>query len=97
MQFLPPAVYDVSTSSFAVDEGSFTATCRRLRDAGFKSTFGHSVEEEKEDDKGGTRVDAGEHVAERLKCRVAEKETPHRQAPTPRGPSSPTWRPSPST
>lgn len=75
MQFLPPAVYDVSTSSFAVDEGSFTATCRRLRDAGFKSTFGHSVEEEKEDDKGGTRVDAGEHVAERLKCRVAEKET----------------------
>lgn len=75
MQFLPPAVYDVSTSSFAVDEGSFTATCRRLRDAGFKSTFGHSVEEEKEDDKGGTWVDAGEHVAERLKCRVAEKET----------------------
>ena len=75
MQFLPPAVYNVSTSSFAVDEGSFTATCRRLRDAGFKSTFGHSVEEEKEDDKGGIWVDAGEHVAERLKCRVAEKET----------------------
>ena len=75
MQFLPSAVYDVSTSSFAVDEGSFTATCRRLQDAGFKSTFGHSVEEEKDDDKGGIWVDAGEHVAERLKCRVAEKET----------------------
>lgn len=75
MQFLPPAVYDVSTSTFAVDKGTFTATCRRVRDAGFKATFGHSVEEEKEDDKGSAWVDAGEHLAEHLKCRVAEKET----------------------
>lgn len=74
MQFLPPAVYDVSTSTFAVDEGTLTATCRRLRDAGFKTIFGHSVEE-KEDDKGSAWVDAGEHRAEHLKCRVAEKET----------------------
>ena len=74
MQFLPPAVYDVSTSTFAVDEGTLTATCRRLRDAGFKAIFGHSVEE-KEDDKGSAWVDAGEHRAEHLKCRVAEKET----------------------
>ena len=75
MQFLPPAVYDVSTSTFSVDEGTFTATCRRVRDAGFKATFGDSVEEDKEDNKGSVWVDAGEHLAEHLKCRVAEKET----------------------
>ena len=40
MQFLPPARYDVSTSTFTTEEGSFTAVCKRLKDAGFKATFG---------------------------------------------------------
>ena len=76
MQFLPPAVYDVSTSTFAVDEGTMTAVCRRLRDAGFKSTFGRSVAEEGEEPQDGNPwLPAGEHRLSDIRCSVAEKET----------------------
>lgn len=40
-QFLPPAVYDVSTSSFDAEGGTFQAVSTRLREAGFKSVFPH--------------------------------------------------------
>ena len=38
-QFLPPAVYDVSTSSFDAEGGTFQAVSTRLREAGFKSVY----------------------------------------------------------
>mgnify|MGYP002549165606 CR=1 FL=1 len=76
MQFLPPAVYDVSTSTFPVDEGMFTATCRRVRDAGFKATFGKAVAEDGDDASDGNPwLDAGEHRLSGIACTVAEKET----------------------
>ena len=35
MQFLPPAVYDVSESTVIVDGGTLKLTAKRLSDAGF--------------------------------------------------------------
>lgn len=76
MQFLPPAVYDVSTSTFTVDEGTMTAVCRRLRDAGFKATFGKAVAEDGEEPQDGNPwIPVGEHRLSDIRCRVAEKET----------------------
>ena len=75
MQFLPPAVYDVSTSTFNVDEGTMTAVCRRLRDAGFKATFGNVTEDDDEPQDGNPWLDAGEHRLSGIDCTVSEKET----------------------
>lgn len=41
MQFLPAAVYRVSTSEFSVEEGAFTHTCRQLESPGWKGVFGN--------------------------------------------------------
>ena len=48
-QFLPPAVYDVSTSSFEAEGGTFQAVSTRLREAGFKSVFPHMSKSGKAD------------------------------------------------
>ena len=76
MQFLPPARYDVSTSTFTTEEGSFTAVCKRLKDAGFKATFGHAGEENEEDaPTGNPWLDEGDHTLTGISCTVTEKET----------------------
>ena len=75
MQFLPPAVYDVSTSTFAVDGGIMTAVCKRLREAGFKATFGKAVEEDEETHDGNPWLDAGGHALSDIACTITEKET----------------------
>ena len=75
MQFLPPAVYDVSTSAFDVDGGTMTAVCKRLREAGFTATFGKAATEEDEEPTGNPWVEAGGHDLSHIKCRVTEKET----------------------
>lgn len=75
MQFLPPAVYDVSTSTFAVDGGTMTAVCKRLREAGFKATFGKAVEEDEETHDGNPWLDAGGHALSDIACTITEKET----------------------
>ena len=55
MQFLPPARYDVSTSTFTMEESGFTAVCKRLKDAGFKATFGHAARRTRRTRPRGTR------------------------------------------
>lgn len=75
MQFLLPAVYDVSTSTFAVDGGTMTAVCKRLREAGFKATFGKVVEEDEETHDGNPWLDAGGHALSDIACTITEKET----------------------
>lgn len=75
MQFLPPATYDVSISAFDVDEGTFSAVCNRLRDAGFKATFGNVSDDEDEEPTRNPWLDAGEHRLENVGCAVTEKET----------------------
>ena len=74
MQFLPPAVYDVSTSTFEVDGGTMSAVANRLRDAGFKETFG-DISEDDEDTGGNPWIEAGSHTLLHIECSVAEKET----------------------
>lgn len=74
MQFQPPAVYDVSTTSFTVEEGTFTHTCRRLESAGWKAAFGKAVEPG-EDDSAEGWVDAGPHALAIGECRIEERET----------------------
>lgn len=76
MQFLPPAIYDVSTSTFIVDSGTFVCTVKRLRDPGFKGVFGGAVPDEEEDDTdAGIWYDAGAHELRNVECRVSEKKT----------------------
>lgn len=76
MQFLPPAIYDVSTSTFSVDEGTFVCTIKRLRDPGFKGVFGGVVPDEEEGDTdAGIWFDAGPHELRNIECRVSEKKT----------------------
>ena len=74
MQFLPPAVYDVSTSSFAAEGGMFTAVCKRLREAGFTATFG-STGDDDEEPTGTPWVEAGSHRLGGIACTISEKET----------------------
>lgn len=75
MQFLPPAVYDVSTSTFTLDGGTMTAVCRRLRTAGFKATFGGVSEDGDEEPARNPWLDAGGHQLNDIDCTVTEKET----------------------
>ena len=76
MQFLPPAVYDVSTSSFAVDGGEFQAVSRRVRDAGFRAVFGEpDGGGEVKEASGGPWIDEGVHRLEGVGCVVTEGET----------------------
>lgn len=76
MQFLPPARYAVSTSTFDVEGGTFSAVSKRLKAAGFKATFGKVVAEEKADDAADSAwLDAGTHHLNAITCTVAEKET----------------------
>lgn len=75
MQFLPPAVYDVSTSSFTAEGGTLTAVCKRLREAGFTATFGRADAEDDDEPTGNPWVEAGDHELSDIKCRVNEKET----------------------
>lgn len=74
-QFLPPAVYDVSTSTFDVAEGVFSAVCNRVRDAGFKATFGSVSDDDDEEPTRSPWLDAGEHQLTDIGCTVTEKET----------------------
>lgn len=75
MQFLAPAVYDVSTSSFEAEGGSFQAVSKRLREAGFKAVFGSVSEDEDDRQDGNPWLEAGDHRLERIGCAVTEKET----------------------
>lgn len=75
MQFLPPAVYDVSTSTFEVDGGTMSAVCTRLREAGFKATFGNVSEDGDDEPTRNPWLDAGEHRLTDIGCSVTEKET----------------------
>lgn len=76
MQFLPPALYEVSTSAFAGagDEGKFEHVCKRLKEPGWKGVFGSIVEDEDEDECDGW-IDPGRHTASEIECRTVEKET----------------------
>lgn len=78
MQFLPPAVYDVSESTAQVAGGTLSLTSKRLLDAGFKATFGSAAcedEDEKSDEGDAPWVGAGEHTLAAVSCAVTEKET----------------------
>lgn len=79
MQFLPPALYDVSTSTFPVKDGQMCAVSKRVKDAGYLATFGNltdaSQEEENTEDMNKLWLDAGEHPLHDIECSIVEKET----------------------
>ena len=74
MQFLPPAVYDVSTSAFDAPEGRFECVQKALREAGWKGVFAGAVEADEEDG-AAHLLGAGSHEAHIAQCEIAEKET----------------------
>ena len=75
MQFLPPLIMDVSTSTFEVDGGSFTYIAKRVRDAGFTATFGAAVDGKKDETASNSWLDAGTHNLSGIICTVSEKKT----------------------
>ena len=77
MQFLPPAVYDVSESTADVDGGSLVLTARRLVDAGFKAVFGNVSDESDgaDSDSENPLVPEGSHTLDGISCAIDEKET----------------------
>lgn len=77
MQFLPPAVYDVSESTADVDGGSLVLTAKRLIDAGFKAVFGNVSDESDgaDSDSENPLVPEGSHTLDGISCAIDEKET----------------------
>lgn len=77
MQFLPPAVYDVSESTADVDSGSLVLTAKRLVDAGFKAVFGNVSDESDgaDSDSENPLVPEGSHTLDGISCAIDEKET----------------------
>ena len=77
MQFLPPAVYDVSESTADVDGGSLVLTAKRLIDAGFKAVFGNVSDESDgaDSDSENPLVPAGSHTLAGISCSITEGET----------------------
>ena len=77
MQFLPPAVYDVSESTVDVDGGSLVLTAKRLVDAGFKAVFGNVSDESDgaDSDSENPLVPEGSHTLDGISCAIDEKET----------------------
>lgn len=77
MQFLPPAVYDVSESTADVDGGSLVLTAKRLVDAGFKAVFGNVSDESDgaDSDSENPLVPEGNHTLDGISCAIDEKET----------------------
>lgn len=81
MQFLPPAIYDVSTSTFPVPDhlggaetGYFECVLKTLRSGGWKSVFGGSEEDDDPQSPEGW-LDAGSYEAKIIHGEVVEKET----------------------
>lgn len=77
VQFLPPAVYDVSESTVSVDGGTLKLTAKRLSDAGFTAVFPNiSNSHVREDsDTGNPWVPAGSHTLAGISCSITEGET----------------------
>lgn len=77
MQFLPPAVYDVSESTADVDGGSLVLTAKRLVDAGFKAVFGNVSDESDgaDSDSENPLVPEGSHTLDGISCSITEGET----------------------
>lgn len=77
MQFLPPAVYDVSESTADVDGGPLVLTAKRLVDAGFKAVFGNVSDESDgaDSDSENPLVPEGSHTLDGISCAIDEKET----------------------
>lgn len=77
MQFLPPAVYDVSESTADMDGGSLVLTAKRLVDAGFKAVFGNVSDESDgaDSDSENPLVPEGSHTLDGISCAIDEKET----------------------
>lgn len=76
-QFLPPAVYDVSTSSFEAEGGTFQAVSTRLCEAGFKSVFPHMSKSGKADGDVSKNpwLPEGTHLIAAIACEITEGET----------------------
>lgn len=75
-QFLPPAVYDVSTSTFEAAGGSFQAVSKRLREAGFKDVFPYMSKSGKADKEAGNPwLHEGSHSLTGISCEITQGET----------------------
>ncbi|HEL1255092.1 TPA: DNA topoisomerase III [Streptococcus equi subsp. zooepidemicus] len=74
MQFLPPAIYDVSTSSFPVEHGEMRAVTKKIRDAGYLLTFGNTDNPE-ETTCINPWLDEGDYQLEDIACEILSKET----------------------
>lgn len=77
VQFLPPAVYDVSESTVSVDGGALKLTAKRLSDAGVTAVFPNVLNSRvrEDSDTGNPWVPAGSHTLAGISCSITEGET----------------------
>lgn len=77
MQFLPPAVYDMSESTADVDGGTLALTVKHLSDAGFKAVFGNVSDNDENEGANAENpwVSAGSHTLSGISCSITENET----------------------
>ena len=80
MQFMRPATYEVSASTFDVPEGQMAAKSRRVLDEGFEATFGKSSDDESDGESENAEgkapwLDAGTHTLHSVTCRVERRKT----------------------
>lgn len=75
MQFLPPAVFDVSESVFETQYGSFGYKAERVKDLGWRKVFPQSSDEAENKESGKQWITVGEHKGAVNSTEIIEKET----------------------
>ena len=77
MQFLPPAVYDVSASAFDAEGGTLQAVSTHLREAGFKDVFPHMAKSGRAnaEDAKNPWIPEGTHSLTGVACEITVGET----------------------
>ena len=71
MQFLPPAVYEVSTSTAPTDGGALSYVAKRVKNAGFSELFPHACANGKQ----SAWLDGGDHTLYAATCEITEGTT----------------------
>lgn len=74
MQFLPPAIYKISTSTITLNNGECTYTAKQIKHAGYKAIF-TNINEDTENETKNPWIHEGTHTLHNIQCAIKEKET----------------------
>ena len=75
MQFMQPAIYEISTSTFEIENGIFEYSVKRAKQQGYKANFAADKDEEENKEKQKTWIDSGQYSAHVAGCEITEQQT----------------------